>query len=379
MKLAIVTPDYPPMKGGVARSVHRIADALGKRGHEVDVFVPHRLDKELSQPEIRVRDVGFHRVNDVLCSKPEPSPSWHVSRLGLLPQFYLAVRNRLLRARPELIHSFTLHPLGGVSSFVAKELEVPLVVSIRGSDLTANIFVPWLQSQIKQVLESADLVCPVSSDLGRLATNLVPSLADRSLLISNGCDPLPACVPRRFEPSTEFCFGAVASFRPKKDLGTILQAFASLVTVHPHCHLVVVGINDETERKAIEKTSRNTRVLPEQDYEEGIAIMGGFDALIISSVFEGCPNVLLESFSLGIPIIATSVGGMRDRITNGLNGLLFDPMSVEGLVSCMQTIMCPRVREQLAREGRKSVTTSDQEASEWEVAYAAAARKLASI
>jgi glycosyltransferase involved in cell wall biosynthesis len=373
MKLAIITPDYPPIKGGVARSVQRVAGALAQRGHTVTVIVPHRCPPNVLQTEIKSRNAGCHQVLDVFCpTKTEEVPSWHLSGLGLLPQFYLATRAYLLREPPQLIHCFTLHPLGAVCSLLAATIGVPFVISIRGNDITANMFVPWLLPQLQHVLSSANVVCPVASDLATYAINLVPSLAGRCHTISNGSDVTRSGRPCRATSKAGLDFGTIASFRPKKDLGTVLRAFSSFVEKYPESTLTVVGINDDEERNAIERQFLNVRVLPEQPHEEVLATMERLDALIISSVFEGCPNIMLESFAAGTPVIGTSVGGMRDRISDGINGLLFDPMSATQLVSCMERIMDETLRNELACAAKASLTTSEQEACEWEAAYAAA-------
>ena len=63
--------------------------------------------------------------------------------------------------------------------------------------------------------------------------------------------------------------------------------------------------------------------------------MAGCDIFVLSSTHEGLPHVLLEAMSMGLPVIATSVGGTPEVVKNGETGILIDDGDPETLRSAI--------------------------------------------
>ena len=59
--------------------------------------------------------------------------------------------------------------------------------------------------------------------------------------------------------------------------------------------------------------------------EDVHALISLFDVFVLSSVTEGVPNVILEAMALGIPVVATDVGGVSSVVRDGQTGLLVPP------------------------------------------------------
>jgi glycosyltransferase involved in cell wall biosynthesis len=54
---------------------------------------------------------------------------------------------------------------------------------------------------------------------------------------------------------------------------------------------------------------------------------------------EGNPNVVIEAMALGIPVVGTSVGGLRDLVIQGETGMLVEPQSPKRLADALYTIL----------------------------------------
>jgi glycosyltransferase involved in cell wall biosynthesis len=82
------------------------------------------------------------------------------------------------------------------------------------------------------------------------------------------------------------------------------------------------------------------------------------DAFVLPSLTEGTPMALLEAMSMGVPVIASAVGGVPKVVKDGLNGFLVEPGNV-GQISerlrCLKEDRC--LRESVAQAGVETIRT----------------------
>ncbi len=77
------------------------------------------------------------------------------------------------------------------------------------------------------------------------------------------------------------------------------------------------------------------------------------DVFALSSHYEGFGNVLIEAMALGVPVVATASAGTRDIVHHGVNGLLVEPHTPEGMAAALRRILEHRdTRLAMAREAR---------------------------
>lgn len=68
-----------------------------------------------------------------------------------------------------------------------------------------------------------------------------------------------------------------------------------------------------------------------------------FDLFLNTSQWEGLPNILLEAISMGLPVLSSDVGGIRELIKHEETGLLISPYDdVDGYLSCLKSILADR-------------------------------------
>lgn len=128
------------------------------------------------------------------------------------------------------------------------------------------------------------------------------------------------------DPTTKV-IGMVANFRPSKAYPVMLEAAATLAAKRDDVLFVSVGqgpLQDEIERRAADlRLGDRFRFLGFRP--DATRVMAGFDVFALSSDVEGLPVAVMEAKALGLPIVATSVGGLPGAIRDGIDGLLVPP------------------------------------------------------
>jgi glycosyltransferase involved in cell wall biosynthesis len=81
---------------------------------------------------------------------------------------------------------------------------------------------------------------------------------------------------------------------------------------------------------------------------------GAFDVVVLTSRNEGTPVALIEAGAAGKPVVATRVGGVRDVVYEGENGLLAPPGDPAAVAAAIETILqAPALAKALGKQGRE--------------------------
>ncbi|QNA98056.1 TIGR03088 family PEP-CTERM/XrtA system glycosyltransferase [Massilia sp. Se16.2.3] len=190
-----------------------------------------------------------------------------------------------------------------------------------------------------------DRYVPVSHDLARWLTNVVGIPAAKSELIMNGVDtvrfaPQLAAAGTPW-PADTFVIGTVGRLQDVKDQATLIEAFALLCAARPEgrsrLRLAVVGdgpLREKLAQKAADAGVADLVWFPgaRNDIPE---LMRAFDVFALSSIAEGTPVTLLEAMACGLPVVATSVGGIPEVVQEGVNGALVPASNPQALAAAL--------------------------------------------
>lgn len=152
----------------------------------------------------------------------------------------------------------------------------------------------------------------------------------------------------------------------KKGVHLLLTAFEKFVQEHPDAHLTLVGddpVGNIVQLIAEKELREHLTLTGELNHRNAIKQMSTSDVLILPSYDEGLPRVVIEAFELGIPVIATPVGGIPDIIKDYETGLLVNHTS-QSILSALTTLY---ENDQL----RHTISTEAQRKSQdwnWETA-----------
>lgn len=219
------------------------------------------------------------------------------------------------------------------------------------------------------------------SYLGYQRADLVTSLYEhaRGLQIELGCPPSKTLVtpngidterlanlPGKLEEDgNRVNIGAILRVAPIKDVKTMIQAFAFARQKEEGLKLWIMGPWEEEPEYAQECFDLvETQQIPDVIFTGRIDVreyLGRMDATILTSISEGQPLTILESFAAHCPVIATDVGNCRGLLYGedddfGDAGILTHIMNVEEIAGAMIEIaQNPEKRKRMGEAGYRRV------------------------
>ncbi len=351
--------DADPVDGVFVREGAR---AIARR---CDVAVLH------AAPEAgRVPGIRSDRVEDGLRTVRVGFPPLPTAQASL-PLRLLAVGAgyRLLVAqgfRPDLIHAHVY--LSGFAGEVVGRGRVPVVISEHLSPFVTGTIGRPQRALARRAYESADLVCPVSDDLGRRLAAIAPRARLRT--VPNPVDTDRFRPGRRAEGGPRIV--AVARLHERKGIDHLLRAFARVREHRPTAELTIAG--DGPERPALEALAADlhldgpARFLGLRDHAAVAELMRGADLLVLPSLAENLPTVVLEAHACGLPVVATDVGGTREALDPSA-GRLVEPADDEALAAAIAAMLAvDHDGEAVAARARERYGY-DAVADRWEATY----------
>jgi glycosyltransferase involved in cell wall biosynthesis len=160
--------------------------------------------------------------------------------------------------------------------------------------------------------------------------------------------------------SDEVCVGIVANFRAQKAYPDLLRAARVLLEQGMPVRFVSIGQGplEEEIRALHHRLKLGDRFLLMGYRADATRLMSGFDILALTSLWEGTPLVIMEALALGLPVVATNVGGVPEVVTDGVNGLLVPPHRPDLVADALtKLILDPDLR---ARLGHASTGRADR-------------------
>lgn len=341
----------PPQGGGTEIQVRTLARELRRRGHHVTVLTPAakvgpqqhlgRVDAvpvcRLQYPRIRV--IGglwlMARMALFLWSRRDRYDAWHVHSPRRLGATAVLLGSRL--KRPRVV------------------VKVASAIELEQGNLASN---PTPQARLAfACLRHADAWQAISQRIAHaLTARGIP--VERISAIPNAVDLA------RFHPGPRLHTGHprfvfVGRLIPVKNLFLLFAAFASVTREHPGAQLQIVGSGplESALKRHAEQLGIAASVEFSGHRHDIEALLRDADFGVLPSSVEGLSNSLLECMASGLPMIASRVSGSEDLIRPGVNGWLFEPDDVQGLLTCLReaVALSPQRRRQMGEAARVMV------------------------
>ena len=245
-----------------------------------------------------------------------------------------------------------------------REREEELIRAKWVEGIYKNIWIEQFRKMSHLAYGQADVVTSLYGHARELQLEL-GCPPEKTVVTPNGIDVsrfAGLCRPSQME-ETMIHVGAVLRVTPIKDVKTLLRAFAYAVETVPNLKLWIMGPTDEDEEYA-----RECFALVEQSGIPNVVFtgrvnvteyIGGMDMTVLTSISEGQPLTILESYAAKKPVIATDVGNCRGLIYGegdgfGEAGILTHIMNAEEIAAAITELaLHPKKREQMGENGYK--------------------------
>ncbi|MBI3035076.1 glycosyltransferase family 4 protein [Candidatus Woesearchaeota archaeon] len=288
MKIAIITPSYPPSVGGNATTASRLVEGLKSKGVKTKVFLPEQLK---NGENIR----------------------------------------KLEKFKPDLVHGFHAYKSGVIGSEVCRKLYVPLIITITGTDANINLFQDDKRDKLKEILSFAKKIVVFHKTMKEKITKEIPYLRSKIKTIKQTVKLRHKHCEIRKKlgiAQKDAIFFLPAAIRQIKYGNFYFEEFLKLNKKYGIKLILAGPVLDEEFAKGFFNKIKNhdwVYYIPKIPHDEIKCVFEDIDVSLNTSVTEGgMANAVLEAMSVGKPVLASAIEGNKSIIKNGFNGLIFE-------------------------------------------------------
>ena len=163
-------------------------------------------------------------------------------------------------------------------------------------------------------------------------------------------------VPRSNVTSLGKRIGYVGRLSEEKNIPVLLEAMVEITATIPEAELTIVGTGPmemELKEICIEK-GIETNIHFAGYKENSFEALKELDIFVLPSRTEGCPIVILEAMAMGLPVVATKVGGNPELVVDGETGILVSHSNSHQIAVALKSLMENREKaRQMGQNGRK--------------------------
>lgn len=332
---------HPRGLPGYARAVFRLA-----------------LLTPFATPSLRGNAITVDRVFKGLRERGIDARVWDVSTAS-----EAAIAREVEAERPALIHAFHAHRVGPLALRLARRLEVPMVVTLTGTDANHDLFDPDRAAGVRRVLEGAAAVTAFDLSIVERVAAALPDVRRRLVVVPQAVsfdDQAPYDLEAEWRlPADRVLMLVPAGVRPVKAPRAPLAPLDALAAVEPRFHLAYAGpILDEAEGAALlrELEARPwARYLGAVPHERIASLLDQADVVLNCSISEGgMANSILEALARGRAVLAADIPGNRALVQDGVTGLLYNGDAALR-VQTERLVRDGRLRARLGAAGRVRV------------------------
>ena len=329
-----------------ARIVH-VASGREWRGGQRQVWLLARELGRTGTPQVVVTGGGSELARRLTAAGVRVRPAaW---RIGVDPRVVWAVLTEL-RQGPTILHAHDAHALT-LAALCARLTGTPLVVTRR---VIFPLRQPFLWRRARRIIAISRAVrdALLAEGIPPERVIVIPSAVDLDGLSAGESPRERLSLPKNGQLAV-----SLGALTPEKDHFTLVEAAARVVRDLPELHWLLVGdgplrtrLQAQIAEFGLEGRFHLVGNLP--DPEEALR---GADLYVLSSTSEGLGSSVLAAMALGVPVVATRVGGIPDLLGSG-RGIMVEPGNPAALADAVKRVVTDStLRQELTRTGREGL------------------------
>lgn len=400
--LFLVHQFYPEFQAGTEKFVFNMASMAQIMGHKVKVVTYNVKSMNVFRNRIvDVRyDTYFYEGLHILAYRydNEPANLHYDINTNLATEFAEEI---LRREKPDLIHAG--HLMRGYPIILAAQrLNIPYIITLTDfhlicpkiilaptknslcsgpnggkncKELCGDLPENYIKERLritKDILLQANAVFSPSKFLANIFEQELEGL---TVNVNHHGLPQPGVniQSQQFKAGDKIRFGFLGFLAHHKGVHILIDAYKKLQS--PHASLIFFGSSSPEYMKTIKSMAKGTDIEFHGPYHSSDlpGIFEQIDVLVTPSInYENYPFVLHESLIHEVPVIASDLGGMKEKIEDDFNGFTFAAGDVNELSSIMQKIVDnPEILNELKTNIRNKMVIPivEQEAYAYNLAY----------
>ena len=338
LKVLVCSPLYLPDRGGASTYFSNIIDDLEDR---VDFIVYTCRVKGAPRWE-------KHGRTSVLRIQPHLLNSHPLLRYLILPPVtFFQILCLRIRHGPFVMHAHSNGLYGLLASLLSSVLRIPMVKEVqdtsdRGIVLRSGKVHRWISTG--EYVKDRLLSFGIPPGKVKVFPSVNPTSLDREI------KRLPKAAKGQ---SVRFAYVG-GLFNRIKGVDVLIDAFRKASENGPEMELWIMG--DGPDKGSLEDRARGLKVrfTGQIPHERLIVELDRCDVVVLASHEEANPRCLIEGYALGLPAIATDVGGVKEELIDGRTGILVKDGDVDGFAKAMERMARdPELRRRLGEGGKE--------------------------
>lgn len=355
MKIALISPYYPPEKGGgITAQVYDLSSILQKKGFDVEIFTTGKAPLIENNQKINI-----HRVEEKNNLK-----------------FPLSLFSALLKKHDfDLLHAHGIYHFSTHSSaFATNFLKKPLITTLHGQLPTEHdvnlgfaplgyinekFLIPKTLRLSKQIICSSSLQYEYLKSFNLFKNKIVniPNFVDTAVFKKTKNKP-----ENIFLDENRTILLYVGNVSVLKGIPSLFIAFKKVLVTNPDTLLVLVGgISNKDVTNLSNLMTKldlkdSIKHIPYVDRKKLPYIYSAADIFVFSSVWDYFPMALLEAQSCSLPVVTTNVGAISEIVINEMTGFTILPGDSDHLaMNIVRLIEDKNLRKRMGKSARMHV------------------------